>query len=386
MVGGFDKHNLNIPLRANLAVAACFLFFSILVLRLWYLQIVEGYYFRNRSENNRRRTVYLRPPRGMILDRNGHVLVKNRPFFNVELVKEDSPDPEAVLTELANITGEDPKRLKELFKLPQKKRRRFEPRIILKDVSRDLLARVAVKRYAMPGIVINVIPAREYVYGEFAAHTLGYLREITSAQLASPHYSRYIMGDLVGQVGIEKAQEDFLRGQRGVQEVIVNAAGTRIGEFSFEAEKPGHNVTLTLSHKVQAAAEKALADKRGAIVAIQPSTGEVLAMTSRPGFDPNIFTGAVARDDWKRLKDGVEKPLNNRLIQGTYPPGSVFKFVIAFGRASEYGAAAPFESEEAGPFIVIREVVMARWTSVTHLKSPAMSTSIHPVPPGELTT
>lgn len=309
-------------------------FFFIIALRLWYLQVIHGDEFRVQSENNRLRTVYVPPPRGLILDRNGQVLVKNRPSFNIEFISEDSPDPKETLHALAEITGVPEESLKDRMK-DSRKRRRFEPKVLLRDVDRDVLAKVTAQKYRLPGVIVNVVPARDYIYGSLAAHALGYIREITQAQLERPKFAGYIIGDQVGQYGIEREMEVNLQGKRGMQAVIVDASGNRIGEASFEPDAPGHAVNLTLDLDVQKAAEEAMDQRRGAVIALDPNTGEVLAMVSHPAFDPNMFTRELSAEDWKDLNSDKTKKLNNRTIQGTYPPGSVFKvFMSAAGLAT----------------------------------------------------
>lgn len=335
-----DRPAVNISQRVNIALGICCVSFFIIILRLWYLQILHGDYFREQSENNRLSTVYIPAPRGIIFDRNGKPLVANRPAFNIELVEEDSPKPKETIKKVAEVLGLP---LEQLLGRPQlSKRRRFEPRLLVRDVSRDMMAKVMAHRYELPGVIVNVEPSREYLFGNFASHVLGYIREITKTQLDSSVYSGYRLGDLVGQFGIESRWEKYLQGKRGVQLVIVNATGTRIGESSFEPEEGGHNVTLTIDFNVQKAADEALAGKRGAIVAFDPNTGEILALSSSPGFDPNLFTGEVSGEDWRELTTGKGKALNNRAVQGVYPPGSVFKVFMAAAALAE-GVVNPSE-------------------------------------------
>lgn len=332
----YEKPVINLTLRCVVSlviVAGCFF---ILGLRLWYLQILRGDFFRDQSENNRIRTVFVPPPRGMIYDRHGKLIARNRPSFNIELVPEDSPNPRESLVALARLLETDPGAY--LGRLSdQKKRRRYEPRLIVKDVTRDMVAKVAAHSYELPGIVVGVTPSREYIYGSLGAHVLGYIREITREQLDSLSFQGYgyRQGDMVGQYGIEGRWELDLQGKRGVQAVVVNAAGIRIEESSFEPEVAGRNISLTLDFDVQQAADQALAGKHGAIVALAPATGEVLALSSSPAFDPNMFAGEMTADIWRDLVSGPDKRLNNRAVQGAYPPGSVFKFIMAAAGLSE---------------------------------------------------
>jgi len=330
----YEKTNLNLALRVNVALGVVFFCFFIIGLRLWYLQIVKGDYFREKSESNRIRIVYVRPPRGLIYDRDGVVLAKNRPAFNIELVPEDCPDPKQIIKRVAQITGQPAEKLMAQVR-EHRKRHAFEAKIVLKDVSRDVVAKIAARRYELPGIIITVTPARDYVYGDLAAHVLGYIREITNEQLQRREYARYRMRDLVGQYGIERVWEKFLQGSRGAQAVIVNATGSTIGEAWFEPDKPGRNITLTLDVDVQRAADEALKDQAGAIVAMDPNSGEILALSSSPRFDPNSFAKELSAAEWAALQGGKEKRMHNRAVQGTYPPGSVFKIIMAVAGLSE---------------------------------------------------
>lgn len=327
-----ERATINLPLRVSASLAVAALCFSAIAFRLWYLQVIHGEYFRDKSENNRLQTVFIPPPRGLLKDRNGKVLVANRPSFNVELIEEDTPNPKRSVMSLARVIDEAPHTLLEKLR-SQKRRRKFEPKLLVKDASRDLVAKVAAHRHRLPGVIITVVPARNYLEGEGASHVIGYIREITQKQLESPRYPTYMAGDLVGQFGIEEQWERYLQGRRGRQRVIVNATGTRVGELTSEGEIAGSDITLTLDARVQRAADDALADKKGAIVAMDPNTGEILAMSSSPRFDPNLFTQELTGRIWRDLT--TNKKMVNKAIQGQYPPGSVFKiFMAAAGLAN----------------------------------------------------
>ncbi len=336
-----DRSSLNITFRIWVALGVSFFCLFVLILRLWYLQIIKGEYFRDRSENNRLRTIYLPSPRGLIFDRNGELLVRNRPSFNVDLVVEDSPDPKKTLEALAEIVGEDSQVLHERLS-KQTKRRRFEPKLLLRDISRDMVGRISAQRHRLPGIIVSVVPTREYVHGDLASHVVGYIREINQDQLKSQTYRGYRMGDDVGHYGIESALERYLRGERGSQAVIVNAMGNKIGEAFFQPEIPGTNVTLTIDAKVQRTADKLLEGKKGAVVALDVQTGDIIAMSSGPRFDPNMFTSEISKEDWSDLMNSKEDKLSNRVVQGAYPPGSVFKIFVAAAALSE-GVVTPSE-------------------------------------------
>jgi penicillin-binding protein 2 len=329
-----DRTQINLTPRILSALILCAACITILVGRLWYLQIMRGSFFRDRSENNRLRTIFIPSPRGVIADRRGEPLVGNRPSFNIELVVEDSPNVALTVSEVALLVGEDPNVLQERLS-KQNKRRRFEPKILLRDVSRDVVAKISAHKHRLPGVVVSAVPVRAYPHGQLAAHTVGYLREISAEQLKSPTYQGYRAGDMVGQAGMEAAFERYLRGERGEQAVIVNARGTKIGEAFFQSEIPGSDVHLTVDRAVQAAAEAALAGRPGAVVAMHARTGEILALASAPAFDPGLFTGEIPKDVWSDLTDPVTTKLSNRAVQGAFPPGSVFKIFVAAGALSE---------------------------------------------------
>lgn len=336
-----ERPAINVTLRLWIAVGIAAVSVFVLTLRLWHLQIIKGNFFRDRSENNRLRMVYVPPPRGLITDRNGEVLVRNRPSFNIDFVSEDSPHPEETVRTLAAITGYPADELLEKLSRPGK-RRMYEPKLLLRDVSRDMVARVTAQRYRLPGIIISVVPARDYLHGDLAAHAIGYIREISGEQLKSPLYAGYRMGDVIGQYGVEARYERYLQGERGSQAVIVNAAGNKIGEAYSHLALPGSDVMLTIDRRLQEVADRALNGKKGAVVAMNPTNGDILAMASAPRFAPAIFTTEVSKETWADITDPRGNKLTNRVSQGVYPPGSVFKIFVALAALAE-GVVTPQE-------------------------------------------
>lgn len=319
--------------RVQIAGAVATLSILALVVRLWILQVVNGPEYRRKSETNRIETIYIAPPRGYITDRNGKLLVSNRPSYNLEITRENVEDFDSMWSILAPILGVEVKELEARFKKGMVSRRRYESTIVAKDISREVVAQIVTERFRLPGVRIAAVPTREYLYGALASQTLGYTREINDKQLGLSKFSNYRVGDTVGQSGVEHEWEGYLQGTRGRQQVVVNAAGWRVGELSSELETIGNSVETTLDLELQNAAEEQLRDKSGALVVLSVHTGEVLAMASSPGFDPNVFGRDLTQKDWSFLSS--DRRLLNRVTQGTYPPGSIFKPMLAVAGLAE---------------------------------------------------
>lgn len=312
-------------LLASLIVCAAF---SILILRLWYLQCMNGSYYRDQSENNRTRTIRTAAPRGTVYDRENRLLVHNRPAFNVELMLEDTPNINETLDKLSAVTGHERAELEQSLG-SRKTRRHFEPQILLEDISWPELARVKANSYKLPGVIINPIPTRSYPHNNLGAQIFGYTREISRQQLDSDSSGDYFSGDVIGQNGIERTWEPTLRGRSGFVRVEVDAMGKRKGELGIADDRPGRDVYLTIDLDLQETAEKNLEGKKGAVVALDPNSGEVLALASAPAFDANIFSGRMLAKEWNALREDKSHPLTNRAIASTFAPGSTFKLIMA---------------------------------------------------------
>lgn len=331
----YEKLSVNPQPRVAGALAIVLATFFVLTARLWFLQVIRGEHFKELSENNRVRTVFIPPPRGEMQDRNGIVLVKNRPSFNVELSMTDVRDLDQVLARLAQIVDLPVESLKE--RVEKQPAPRFRPRILMRDIPRDLVAQIVSRQSELPGIRIQPLPLRWYIHGDFAAHVVGHIREISRKELSQPRYQPYYRaGDLIGKFGLEMQWEHYLQGRRGTREIVVNVHGSKIREFPpRERAYPGNTLQLTLDYHIQKRADEVMQDKKGAVVALDPNTGDVLALSSAPRFDPNIFTGELSEKEWASLVAGPERPLNNRAVQGTYPPGSVFKMIMGVAGLAE---------------------------------------------------
>ena len=318
---------------------AVIIFFVLLMWRLWYLQVVRGAEFRAMSESNRTRVQDILPQRGLILDRNGDILVDNHPSYALAVVREDVPDIRVLTNRLAFLLNrpwaEVGSALEAISRQPA-----FEPVTIYSDLTRDDLVLLETHRYELPGVVVQVKPQRRYLHEKFAAHVIGYLGEITGDQLDQEKYDNYRMGDLVGQYGVEKSWEDYLHGRRGRRMVEVNAGGRVLRVIKEMPAKLGYNLHLTLDPRLQSVAQQALQGKAGALVALEVKTGEVLAMASSPVFNPNEFVQGISAKQWKALAENPLHPLENRAVSGQYPPGSTFKIVSAIAALQE-GVVTP---------------------------------------------
>jgi penicillin-binding protein 2 len=310
------------------------LVFGALIARLFFLQVIEGERFTFLSENNRVRIKRIAGTRGVVLDRRGQLLVDSRPSFDLLFVAEDTEQPEHTLRQLAHYLGRDEQELLAIFE-ENKKRSAFEEIVIGKDVDWATVVAVEAHQLDLPGITLRARPRRSYADGPVAAHVLGYLGEIGPKQLKVLRDQGYVLGDEVGQYGLEKKWEDFLRGQSGGQQVEVDALGRRVRVLHEVTDVPGYTVHLTLDRQLQEVAFEALKGKEGTIVALDVNTGDILAMVSTPAFDPNIFARGIKSDEWQGLTKDRLRPLNNRAIQGQYPPGSTFKVIMAIAGLEE---------------------------------------------------
>jgi penicillin-binding protein 2 len=308
--------------------------FAVMLLRLWFLQILKGPDYRIQSENNRIHLQDIPPFRGMLFDRNGALLVDNRPAYNLYVIPEDIQDPRKLSESLESLLGFRGGFLEEKLRTSFAGYS-FRPLLLKKNMSRHELAVIETNLYSLPGLVIEVRPQRHYIYGRFASHVIGYLGEISESELKSRQYPDNRMGDLIGKAGVEGKWQNSLNGLRGGEQVEVDAAGRKLRVITRKAPVPGQNIALTLDKDLQEVAENALEGKNGAIVALDPNNGEVLALVSSPDFDPNDFIGGIEEAQWKAMVSGKTCSLQNRAITGQYPPGSVFKIVVALGGLEE---------------------------------------------------
>ena len=320
--------------RINGVIICVLSAFIVLFIRLIYLQVVMGDEFRRLSLNNSIRLQSIDPPRGRLYDRNGNLLVDNRPSFDVHVTLKDAGPLHQTLEKLS-LHLQTPV-IKLLSKIKQTQgASAYKPLLIKQDVGRDTLAVIEVNKFDLPGVSVNVNLRRQYIYERNAAHLIGYLSEINPDELKSGSYPDCRSGDLIGKFGAEKVYENFLRGKRGGRQVEVNANGLVVRVLKTVDAEPGQNVYLTIDQKLQHRTEELLDGVVGAAVAIEPKTGQILALTSSPSFDQNFFVGGITHEQWYSLISNPFKPMSNRAIQGEYPPGSTYKIVTALAGLEE---------------------------------------------------
>ena len=308
--------------------------FSILLVRLFFLQVIKGEEFGRLSENNSIRLQNIAPSRGMIFDRGGKLLVDNRPSFDVSIILKDARPVKETINKLSRYIKFPADELS--MKIASKKDISFYKPVLLKqDIGRDTMAVLEVHKYELPGIDVNVMPRRHYINRQSAAHLIGYLGEINPGELSSGKFPGCRQGDLIGKYGVEKAYESFLRGKRGGRQVEVNAVGQVIKVLSTVDSNPGYNYYLTIDQAVQEKAEALLEGVIGAAVAMEPATGQILALVSNPSFDQNSFGTGMSQEQWDSLTSDPLKPLTNRVVQGEYAPASTYKIVTAIAGLEE---------------------------------------------------
>ena len=300
-----------------------------LVGRLYFLQVTEFDYNSTVSENNRVHVLPIPPERGFIYDRNGVLLADNQPSFNMTLTRERAGDADNVLDSVISILHLPAEERAVFAKAMKQARHPFEPSTLLYDLTEEQIALLAVNQYRLPGIDVEAQFVRHYPQGNHFAHSVGYVGRINEKETKQLDPTQYRGTQSIGKTGIERFYEPELHGKVGFEEVETNAQGRVMRVLRHTDAVPGKNIVLSLDIKLQEAAEEALGDRRGSIIAIDPKTGEVLAMVSKPSFDPNLFVTGISSRDYSGLRDSIDKPLFNRALRGLYAPGSTIKPEVA---------------------------------------------------------
>ena len=324
-----EKDAILVRQRVIVGLAFVLLLIGVLVARMYYLQVVQFEYHSTLSENNRVHVQPIPPNRGLIFDRQGRVIADNRPSFSLTVTRERAGDWRTVLDAVVEVLelGEEERGLFE--KRVLQGRRPFEPVPIMYELSEEQIARIAVNQFRLPGVEVAAQLVRHYPQGAHFAHSVGYVGRINEQEVKQLDPVNYSGTHHIGKTGIEKFYEDALHGQVGYEEVETNARGRVLRVLKRTDPVPGKDITLSLDLDLQEAAEQALGGRRGAIVALLPDTGEVIAMVSQPSFNPNLFVTGISFKDYGELRDSIDRPLYNRVLRGLYPPGSTIKPMMA---------------------------------------------------------
>ncbi|MEA5098292.1 MAG: penicillin-binding protein 2, partial [Burkholderiaceae bacterium] len=321
--------------RLRLSAAGIFVLFCFVLLlaRFIWLQAIKHQEYAELAEENRISIVPVVPNRGLILDRNGVVLARNYSAFTLEITPSKlNADLQTVIDELAKLIDIQPKDRKRFKKLLEESKN-FESIPIRTRLSDEEVARFTVQRYRFPGVDIQARLFRQYPLGEIAAHAIGYIGRINQKDLDTienrDEEDNYVGTNYIGKEGLEKSYEKDLHGITGYEEVEVSAGGRAVRTLSRTTATPGNNLILSLDIQLQKVIEEAFGNRRGALIAIEPSTGDILAYVSMPNFDPNLFVEGIDQQSWDDLNNSPDKPLVNRPLSGAYPPGSTYKPFMA---------------------------------------------------------
>ena len=307
---------------------------GLLVLRMLHLQVLQYEKYQTRSEENRMEMMPLPPPRGLIFDRNGNRLADNRPTFNLVVVPERVDDIEQRLLELADVVPISAEEIKQFHERSKGRRRPFEAVLLKAALNEEEIAALSVNRHRFASVEVEVRTSRHYPYGSLTAHAVGSVRRIAEEDLQNLDRASYSGTNFIGKRGVEKLYERSLHGLVGNQWVETDAYGYRRKVLNFDPPTPGQNITLHLDIRVQIAAAAALGDRRGAVVALDPRSGGVLALVSNPSYDPNEFVLGMAPNRYQKLANSRNKPLLNRAVSGLYAPGSTVKPLLGLAALS----------------------------------------------------
>ena len=302
-------------------------FFLLFVLRFWYLQILHGEEYAQKAHANRTRQERVYATRGIIVDAKGRLLAENRPAYALTIIREDCPDIPATLAQVAQWTGIPLEALRTKFNQDSVRVKSFQPQIIATDIPFEKITDIEQRIVQWPGLFVETRHRRFYPYGPLFAHILGYVADASEKELKADDL--LALGDIVGKQGLELVLEKRLRGSKGRNSIEVDVLGRQLYKHQMEPPLAGENITLSLDVDLQQAASDALGENAGAVVVLEPDTGKLRALVTHPSYDNNIFTTTLSQKDWTALVDDPRHPLQNRAIQSVYPPGSVWKLMMA---------------------------------------------------------
>ncbi|MDR1085693.1 MAG: penicillin-binding protein 2 [Deltaproteobacteria bacterium] len=310
------------------------LILSVLLLRLWYLQIVSGEEYRLKSEKNHTSLTDITTPRGLILDRSGLVLVDNQLNYDLYVTPGEVSKPEELAREVSYLTGRDAQELSKKLETLAKKQK-YNSQLWISGLTRADLVGLKTRHYQLEGVTVQINSVRQPTQENFAPHLVGYLGEISPRQLGEEPYLGLKQGALVGQSGLEQSMETILHGRKGQRLTTVDSQGRVLEELKVDYPEPGYNIRLTLNSRLQRVAQSLLGEKAGAVVVMDPRNFEILALASSPTFNLHDFVGGISGERWKSLNDDPFRPMENRAVGGQYPPGSTFKIAMALSALSE---------------------------------------------------
>jgi len=349
-------------LLLQILILALFCLFSV---RLWYLQIHRGEEYARKAKENQLRQEHIFSPRGLIRDRNGDLLAVNEPAYALGLVREDCPDIDQTLHQVARWTDLSFEELKETYNKKRRRVKPFEPLILVSDLSFHQLALIDANKLRWPGLEVQVRPRRQYRYGKLMAHVLGYVAEANEREMAKN--SELALGDTVGKQGIEFVLEDRMRGVKGLSQFEVDVTGRRLQERILKHPRAGHEVSLSIDLGLQKVAMDWLEEQAGGVVVMDADTGQIWALATSPSYDSNDFSSGLTPEQWAELRDDPLHPMQNRVIQSVYPPGSVFKHVVA-GAGLHYDMLDPNETVNCTGQMKLGRRVFRCWKKWGHGK------------------
>jgi len=338
----YNETNQQPPRSGLLLLQALILgLFCLFSIRLWYLQIHRGEDYARKARENQLRQESIFSPRGLIRDRNGDLLAVNEPAYALGIVREDCPDIDKAMHQIAAWTGRDFFELKAFYDKNRKRVKPFEPLILIPDLTFGQLALIETNKLRWPGLEIQFRPRRLYRYGTLLAHVLGYVAEANEEELEkNPDLA---LGDYVGKQGIEFMLEDRMRGAKGLAQYEVDVNGRRLQERILKHPRAGHEISLSIDLGLQKLAMDWLDEEAGGVAVMDADTGQLWALATAPSYDSNDFSSGLTPEQWAKLRDDPLHPMQNRVIQSVYPPGSVFKHVVA-AAGLHYGMIDPQET------------------------------------------
>ena len=339
--------------------------FCLFAIRLWYLQIHRSEAYQAQALENQLRQESIPSPRGLIRDRNGDLLAVNEPAYALGIIREDCPDVDRLVHQIAVWTGKDYFELKTLYNKNRKRVKPFEPLIVVPDLTFAQLALVETNKLRWPGLEIQFRPRRLYRYGTLLAHVLGYVAEADEEDLSKrPDLA---LGDYVGKQGIELMLEDRMRGSKGLTQYQVDVNGRRLKERVLKHPQAGHEISLSIDLGLQKLCMDWLSEEAGGVAVMDADTGQLWALATAPSYDSNDFSSGLTSKQWAKLRDNPLHPMQNRVIQSVYPPGSLFKHVVA-GAGLHYGMVDPAETVFCPGFVKLGRRIFRCWRHGGHGK------------------